>query len=50
MYKVNLTKEQLVIIQDLVSKEKINLLKSDNNNELMTVVKMNEYLKDLLRN
>jgi hypothetical protein len=50
MYKVNLTKEQLVILQDLVSKEKINLLKSDNNNELMTVVKMNEYLKDLLRN
>tara|TARA_R110002020_G_scaffold210603_1_gene416707 strand:- start:907 stop:1056 length:150 start_codon:yes stop_codon:yes gene_type:complete len=49
MKTVNLTREQLVILQDLVSKERF-LIDDNNKIELANVVAMNELFKDLLIN
>jgi len=49
MYKLNLNTEQLIILQDLVSKERF-LIDENNKIELANIVGMNEMFKDLLFN
>jgi len=49
MFNVQLTKSQLIILQDLVSKEKTKLANNDPENELNLVNEMNEEFKTLIR-
>tara|TARA_R110002020_G_scaffold283158_1_gene498881 strand:+ start:10166 stop:10324 length:159 start_codon:yes stop_codon:yes gene_type:complete len=42
---IKLTREELVIIQDLISKEKFNLMALDINNELKVVNDLNTRLR-----
>ena len=43
--KIELTRDELIIIQDLVSKEKLRLQENDLNNEIEVVIKLNARLR-----
>jgi len=49
MFKVELTKSQLIILQDLLSQEKTKLANNDHGNEFNLVKEMNEEFKTLIR-
>ena len=49
MFKVELTKSQLIILQDLVSQEKNKLANNDPGNEFNIVMDMNDEFKTLIR-
>jgi hypothetical protein len=49
MFNVQLSKSELIILQDLLSKEKTKLADNDPGNEFNLVKEMNEEFKTLIR-
>ena len=49
-FSIQVTRQELIILQDLVSAEKTCLITSDHANEFNVVHNMNERFKKLIRN